>query len=306
MRQTTGTAAATHMGSGVRRTRTESAVQCASRRILCALRPARNRQLVVTEDSARDHWVHLAQPTRSTRCQPPAMPLARRTCRGQAGAPPATWPKLGAAAAHPTAPSCAAARRIRALPPGWRARRAMLRHQRSRRQACEPRSRRPGDSRAGLTRCDGGKSHLLKGATHRHQCKSQRSGERDVLPGQALRVRLGVSLQQVMPAAPPGAGARSRLVDRYIVLLRCCILLLYEALGLWAQDFEFVSLTWVELRGFEPLTSCMPSAGSTSIRVYRRRSPSQSVPTGSARSAPVAVLSCCTGQPSRPGPRMSA
>jgi hypothetical protein len=32
-------------------------------------------------------------------------------------------------------------------------------------------------------------------------------------------------------------------VDRHIVLLRC-ILLLYEALGLWAQDFEFISLTW--------------------------------------------------------------
>jgi hypothetical protein len=32
-----------------------------------------------------------------------------------------------------------------------------------------------------------------------------------------------------MPAAPPGAGARPRLPDRDIVLLRCCILLLYKA-----------------------------------------------------------------------------
>jgi hypothetical protein len=47
-------------------------------------------------------------------------------------------------------------------------------------------------------------------------------------------------------------------MDRYIVLLRCCILLLYRAGELWAQDFEFSFLTWVELRGFEPLTSCMP------------------------------------------------
>ena len=59
-------------------------------------------------------------------------------------------------------------------------------------------------------------------------------------------------------AAQPGAGASPRLVDRHIVLLRCCILLLYQGLELRAQDFEFISLTWVELRGFEPLTSCMP------------------------------------------------
>jgi len=29
------------------------------------------------------------------------MPLARRTCRGQAGAPPSAWPAPDAAAAHP-------------------------------------------------------------------------------------------------------------------------------------------------------------------------------------------------------------
>jgi hypothetical protein len=50
---------------------------------------------------------------------------------------------------------------------------------------------------------------------------------------------------------------------RDIVLLRCCILLLYQARQLWAQDFEFIYLNWVELRGFEPLTSCMPCKRST-------------------------------------------
>ena len=59
------------------------------------------------------------------------------------------------------------------------------------------------------------------------------------------RVRLGVRLQRAVPAAPPGAGASPRLVDRHIVLLRCCILLLYQGLELRAQDFEFISLTWV-------------------------------------------------------------
>jgi hypothetical protein len=116
-----------------------------------------------------------------------------------------------------------------------------------------------------------------------------------------LRVRLGVRFQRAVPPAPPGAGARSRLAKRDIVLLRCCILLLYKALGLWAQDFEFICLTWVELRGFEPLTSCMPSAGSTSTAVRLCRSPSQEVRARPVRSAPVAVLSCCTGQPARSG-----
>jgi hypothetical protein len=116
----------------------------------------------------------------------------------------------------------------------------------------------------------------------------------------ALRVRLGGRPQQVTPAAPPGAGASSRLLDRLIVLLRCCILLLYQGLELQAQDFEFISLNWVELRGFEPLTSCMPSAGSTSAAVRLCRSPSLSVWGGPVRSAPVAVLFRCTNHfPSR-------
>jgi hypothetical protein len=57
----------------------------------------------------------------------------------------------------------------------------------------------------------------------------------------------------------------------------------------------------VELRGFEPRTSCMPSAGSTSTAVHLCRSPSQAVRISPPGSRPVAVLSCCTGQlgPSR-------
>ena len=50
----------------------------------------------------------------------------------------------------------------------------------------------------------------------------------------------------------------------------------------------------VELRGFEPLTSCMPSAGSTSARVHLPTSPSRDVRTSPPESGPVAVLSCCT------------
>jgi hypothetical protein len=60
----------------------------------------------------------------------------------------------------------------------------------------------------------------------------------------------------------------------------------------------------VELSGLEPLTSCMPSHGSTSTRVHTRRLPSSRIPVRPPGSAPVAVLSCCTaaipaGSPSR-------
>jgi len=72
-----------------------------------------------------------------------------------------------------------------------------------------------------------------------------------------------------MPTAPPGAGARTRLAETDIVLPRCCILLLYQARELWAQDFEFIYLTWVELRGFEPRTSCMPCDGSVHFSFWQ-------------------------------------
>jgi|CZKW01.1.fsa_nt_gi hypothetical protein len=53
-------------------------------------------------------------------------------------------------------------------------------------------------------------------------------------------------------------------------------------------------LTWVELWGFEPQTSCMPYSGTTSTRVHHRRSPSHDVRINPPESRPVAVLSCCT------------
>jgi hypothetical protein len=56
----------------------------------------------------------------------------------------------------------------------------------------------------------------------------------------------------------------------------------------------------VELRGFELLTSCMPSVGSMSTSVHQRRSQSQGVRASPVRSAPVAVLSCYTNRPSFP------
>jgi hypothetical protein len=63
---------------------------------------------------------------------------------------------------------------------------------------------------------------------------------------------------------------------------------------LMAPDLRSDLVFLVELWGFEPQTSCMPSSGNPSTRVYRRRSPSQDVRTSPPESRPVAVLSCCT------------
>ena len=73
--------------------------------------------------------------------------------------------------------------------------------------------------------------------------RSERWG-RNVFLVRAFWVRLGIRLQQVMPAIPPCAGTRSQPTDRHIVPLRCCILLLYKARELGAQDFEFICLNW--------------------------------------------------------------
>ena len=87
-------------------------------------------------------------------------------------------------------------------------------------------------------------------------------------------------------AADPNLCAAS--LCSCVAVFRCCIRFIYGA-----NVFEFYFLP-VELRRFELLTSCMPSAGSTSTHVYPRRSPSRSVCASPAWSAPVAVLPRCT------------
>jgi len=185
--------------------------------------------------------------------------------------------------ASPTAPGCAAARCIRALPPCWR---PMLRHRRS--PPADRTSAR--ESRAGLTHCDGGKSHPPKGTTQPHQRKGQRGGKGTFFLVRALWVRLGIRLQQVMPAIPPCAGTRSQPADRHIVPLRCCILLLYQACELWAQDFEFICLTWGGATGIR--TPDLLHAISRQ-HVHRRTSAQVTVP-GSTRPSRQVHTGCGT------------
>ena len=109
----------------------------------------------------------------------------------------------------------------------------------------------------------------------------------------ALRVRPSVRFSRLCQQhrqAPEPAPAGGQV--------HCAAALLYFAAvqgpELWAQNFEFISLTWVELRGFEPRTSCMPSVDRPSTAVCRGRSPSLSVCRSPARSGSVAVLPSCT------------
>jgi hypothetical protein len=100
---------------------------------ICAPAPARSaqqaaapsRRSVATEDSACDRWGALGALARSTRCQRPAMPLgsAQLPWSGRCAASRLACARRRGGAS-PTAPGCAAARCIRALPPCWRARRA--------------------------------------------------------------------------------------------------------------------------------------------------------------------------------------
>ena len=197
---------------------------------------------VATEDSACDRRAPLArrrvppvasgQPCRS----------ARRSCRGQAGAPPAAWHALGAAAARPQRRQVAPRRAVsapchRAGAPGA----PMLRHRRSP-PAC---------------RADGGPRkqswpdplrRRQESPAKRHHATAPVQGskrwERNVLPGQGI---LGPSWHTPSAShASNSALCRDQITAgrQDIVPLRCCILLLYKARERWAQDFEFICLNW--------------------------------------------------------------
>jgi hypothetical protein len=129
------------------------------------------RRSVATEDSACDRRAPLArwrvppvasgQPCRS----------ARRSCRGQAGAPPAAWHALGAAAAHPRRRQVAPRRAVsapchRAGAPGA----PMLRHRRPRKQSWPDPLRRRQESPA--------KRHHATAPV-----QGSKRWERNVLPG---------------------------------------------------------------------------------------------------------------------------
>ena len=69
--------------------------------------------------------------------------------------------------------------------------------------------------------------------------------------------------------------------------------LLYQAREAWAQDFEFIYLTWVELRGFEPLTSFMPFLAEPSEGVESESGDSQVRADTQSGCAPAASEAVC-------------
>ena len=115
--------------------------------------------------------------------------------------------------------------------------------------------------------------------------------------GSVLAYAFSKSCQQFRLVPGPDHSRQTGTSCRCAAVFCCCTRLVSG--GLRISNLPI--LPGVELRGFEPRTSCMPSAGSTSTAVRLCRSPSQEVRARPVKSAPVAVLSCCTGQPARPG-----
>ena len=72
---------------------------------------------------------------------------------------------------------------------------------------------------------------------------------RKVLPGQGAPSPSRRAASAGHASNSARCRSHSRLVDSCIVLLRCCILLLYQARERWAQDFEFICLTWGGAKG---------------------------------------------------------
>jgi len=88
--------------------------------------------------------------------------------------------------------------------------RTVLRHGAVRLQACEPAEQQPGRAWLALTCCTRGKSHPPNRATHRQQCKCQRSRQGTFFLVRTLRVRPGCRFSRSCQQLRPGTGARSR------------------------------------------------------------------------------------------------
>ena len=82
------------------------------------------------------------------------------------------------------------------------------------------------NSTAGLTCCEGGKSHPPTDAMHRHQCKCQRSGEGTFFlvraPESVLAGGFSGSCQQLRPAPEPDPGRRTGTSCCCVAVFCCC------------------------------------------------------------------------------------
>jgi hypothetical protein len=248
---------------------------------------AYTRRSVATEDSACDRRAPLArwrvppvasgQPCRS----------ARRSCRGQAGAPPAAWHALGAAAAHPQRRQVAPRRAVsapchRAGAPGA----PMLRHGRS-----------PPADRTAARRKQSWPDPLRRrqeSPAKRHHATAPVQGserwERNVLPGQGI---LGPSWHTPSAShASNPALCRDQITADGQALRAAALLYLaaVKARERWAQDFEFTCLTWGGAKGIRT-----PGLLHAISRQHVHRSPSVqvTVPRRTLASAQIRT-GCCT------------
>jgi hypothetical protein len=110
-----------------------------------------------------------------------------------------------------------------------------------------------------------------------------------ILPGQRPGTTSGSGDWLTVPAAcrlpgSLGSNACATLKRVLTAVLFCC------TPGAAVRIF----LLTCGATGLEPVTPCVQTEGSTSTGIHPHRSPSRDVPASPPRSAPVAVLSCCT------------
>jgi hypothetical protein len=115
-----------------------------------------------------------------------------------------------------------------------------------------------------------------------------------VLPGQA-----NSAVISGLGRSRPGRrrhrqGCQIRTGVRWFSLRRLLYFGALQGPGPLGSGVRIMLLSWVELWGFEPQTSCMPYNGTTSTAVHLCRSPYRYVRISPPESRPVAVLSCCT------------
>ena len=76
---------------------------------------------------------------------------------------------------------------------------------------------------------------------------------------------MGFPVTHSMDSLMRCAGTARWLIRTGVRFAGCGTLLLYRGPIPWDRRFDFMALTWVELWGFEPQTSCMPVSLGMSV-----------------------------------------
>ena len=157
-----------------------------------------------------------------------------------------------------------------------------------------------------LTVCTGGKSHPQNPRNHGVAGPHTDSGTSvtgsEERTSCLIRRPCTVSApgrSKAMPAALTGDGALSEWESGTSRRCRCSTLLLYQAPDLLGSGFRIMAVNCSGAMGIRTPDLLHAIQRQPVHSSHRRRSPSRRVHPRPPASRPVAVLSCCTGQPGR-------